>query len=128
MLPSMPGPYTRFRDDRVRGVAPYPQRHDLSQFRVAGYDNELLAFTEPVEVWCTRCGTSRWLGDFAATVRNCGAALDEVVTWAKGHACSLLRLALSAAVPDGPGLPGHHACGVPGDRQPGRVPRVSPGP
>jgi len=21
MLPSMPGPYTRFRDDRVRGVA-----------------------------------------------------------------------------------------------------------
>jgi hypothetical protein len=73
----------------------YPQRHDLSQFRVAGYDNELLAFTEPVEVWCTRCGTSRWLGEFAATVRNCGAALDEVVTWAKGHACSLLRLAPS---------------------------------
>jgi len=89
-----------------------PQRHELSRFRVAGYDNELLAFTEPVEVWCTRCGTSRWLGDFAATVRNCGAALDEVVTWAKGHACSLLRLALSAAVPDGPGLLGHHACGV----------------
>ncbi len=96
----------------VRRDDPYPQRHDLSQFRVAGYDNELLAFTEPVEVWCTRCGTSRWLGDFAATVRNCGAALDEVVTWAKGHACSLLRLALSAAVPDGPGLLGHHACGV----------------
>jgi hypothetical protein len=80
----------------VRRDDPYPQRHDLSQFRVAGYDNELLAFTEPVEVWCTRCGTSMWLGDFAATVRNCGAALDEVVTWAKGHACSLLRLALSA--------------------------------
>ncbi len=66
-----------------------PQRHELSRFRVAGYDNELLAFTEPVEVRCTRCGTSKWLGDFAGPAHDSGAPLDELVTWAKGHACSL---------------------------------------
>jgi hypothetical protein len=64
-----------------------PQRHDLSRFRVAGYDNELLAFTEPVEVRCTRCGTSEWLGDFSGPAHDSGAALAELVTWAKGHAC-----------------------------------------
>jgi antitoxin (DNA-binding transcriptional repressor) of toxin-antitoxin stability system len=60
---------------------------DLSNFRVAGYDDEAMAFTQPVEVRCGRCGESRTF-----TYRDDGGAdytesLAVLVEWARSHHC-----------------------------------------
>lgn len=60
---------------------------DLSNFRVAGFNDETMAFTEPVEVRCGRCGAAKTF-----TYRDDGGAdytesLAVLVEWARGHQC-----------------------------------------
>ena len=49
-----------------------PRRHGLSGFRVAGDDDQHLAFTEPVEVRCLGCGPRKRFGEFAETAPTAG--------------------------------------------------------
>jgi hypothetical protein len=63
------------------------RRYGLSGFRVAGYDDQHQAFTEPVEVRCLGCGTRKRFGEFAGTAHGCGGTIDELVAWTKDHAC-----------------------------------------
>ncbi len=63
------------------------RRHGLTGFRVAGFDDQHLAFTEPVEIRCLGCGTRKRFGEFAGTAHDCGGTIDELVAWTKNHVC-----------------------------------------
>jgi hypothetical protein len=65
-----------------------PRRLGLSGFRVAGFDDRHLAFTEPVEVRCLGCGTRQRFGELAGIAHHCGGTIDDLVAWTKDHVCA----------------------------------------
>lgn len=79
---ALPGGYT------ARTVA----GADLALFRIAGLDAGSLAYTEPVELRCTRCGGTAhftWRPDSDAEHAE---SLAILVDWARAHRCPPARL------------------------------------
>jgi hypothetical protein len=60
---------------------------DLARFRVAGFDDESMAYDQPVEVRCGQCGEARqftWRDDGGADYSE---SLPVLITWAQSHQC-----------------------------------------
>jgi len=58
----------------------------LAGFRVGGFDDETMKYTEPTQVACRRCGTAQeftWRDDGGADRTE---SLDVLTAWAAGHA------------------------------------------
>jgi prevent-host-death family protein len=60
---------------------------DPSRFRVAGFDDEGLNFTQPVEVRCERCGEARTFTDRDDGGADHTESLSVLLKWAQDHQC-----------------------------------------
>jgi len=68
---------------------------DLSRFRVAGFDDEGMGYTQPVEVSCGQCDEAQaftWRDDGGADYTE---SLPALVAWAAGHQCKEAPVASS---------------------------------
>jgi hypothetical protein len=68
-------------------LSEYRARTDLACFRVAGFDDEGLDFTQPVEVRCERCGEARTFTDRDDGGADHTESLSVLLKWAQDHQC-----------------------------------------